>query len=80
MLVEIKSYIAETGSVSMYDLTNHFRVDAETMRGMLAHWIRKGKVRRVAFAEGCGGCGGSPNTSSCGSCSTDSLEIYEWRG
>lgn len=69
ILSEIKSYMAERGRVSIGDLVNHFRAEPEAIRGMLEHWIRKRRIRRL---DGEGTCTG------CTKCDAYALEIYEW--
>lgn len=56
----------------MRDLALHFQVEPEAVRGMLEHWIRKGKVRRDAACPPCG--------SGCCNCASDLTEIYLWNG
>ena len=49
----------------------HFDTESDEMRGMLEHWIRKGKVKKYAFEESC--------RSGCLNCCNDgAMEIYEW--
>lgn len=70
MLVDLRNYVAARGRVSMRDLALHFQVEPEAVRGMLEHWIRKGKVRRDAACPPCG--------SGCCNCASDLTEIYLW--
>lgn len=72
MLMQIRDYCAQRGLVSLHDLTLHFQIEAEVMRGMLEHWIRKGKLCKQAP---CGGC-----VSSCGGCNPTFNEFYRWLG
>ncbi|SNX73892.1 FeoC-like transcriptional regulator [Cereibacter ovatus] len=71
MLLEVRSYLRARRQASLSDLAIRFRSQPDAMRGMLDHWIAKGKVRRIACASACGkGCGG---------CSAASQpEVYEW--
>ncbi len=78
MLMELKTYLERQGSASIFDLSNRFRVSPDALRGMLEHWIRKGKVVRKDFSGDCGGCG---HSGGCGGCaSAVSFEIYDWVG
>ena len=49
----------------------HFRTSPEAMRGMLAVWVKKGKVTAFAAGRACGDCH---------TCDTSLAEIYEWNG
>ena len=71
MLLDIKRYLMERQRVSLQDLALHFDTDADAMRGMLATWIRKGKISKCD-AVACGGC-----SSSCSTAQNE--EAYEWR-
>ncbi|WP_245925089.1 FeoC-like transcriptional regulator [Aliiruegeria haliotis] len=74
--MDIRAYLERHGSANIVDLSNHFRVAPDAMRGMLEHWIRKGSVTRQDFAPSCSGCG----TGSCGGCGVAaSFEIYQAR-
>ncbi len=71
ILTELKSYLVENKSAPLIDMAHHFDVTPDAVKGMLGHWIRKGKVRRVEGGICSKGC-----------CKTDpaNLEIYEWVG
>ena len=71
MLLDIKRYLMERQRVSLQDLALHFDTDADAMRGMLAAWVRKGKISKCD-AVACGGC-----SSSCSTAQNE--EAYEWR-
>ena len=71
MQLDIKRYLMERQRVSLQDLALHFDTDDDAMRGMLATWIRKGKVSKCD-AVACGGC-----SSSCSTAQNE--EAYEWR-
>jgi len=47
----------------------HFDTTPDAVKGMLEHWIRKGKVRRVE---------GSLCNKGCCQAEPAHLEIYEW--
>ena len=72
ILSQIRTYFSDHRVASLTDLSAHFNVDPDAMRGMLGQWERKGKVRKAER----GACS-SPGSKSCGS---DHLEFYEWIG
>ncbi len=77
VLIDLRSYLQQHNQVSMRDLSTHFRLAPDALRGMLAHWMRKGLVERHDFAGGCS-CG-SKSRSACGACGVDNaFEFYEW--
>ncbi len=69
ILTELKTYLILNKRMPLIDIANHFDVTADAIKGMLEHWIRKGKVRCI---EG--------STCSKGCCKADpaNLTIYEW--
>jgi putative ferrous iron transport protein C len=70
ILADVRDYLATRRRAPLADLTARFQVDADALRGMLEHWIRKGRLRRIdAGASACGGC--------CG-CAEKLPEVYEW--
>ena len=70
ILAEVRDYLATRSRVPLADLTAKFDVDAQAMRAMLDHWIRKHRVRRIESDPGrCGAC--------CG-CADKLSEVYEW--
>lgn len=78
MLMELKIYLQTHGSASLSDLSNHFRIAPDALRGMLAHWTGKGMVVRRDGPETCGGC--APVKSCCGCALSANAEVYEWVG
>jgi hypothetical protein len=72
ILSELRDYLKGRQHVSLRDLSLHFNIDADALRGMLQIWIAKGRVRKVA-AESRSECG-----TSCCQCDPSILEIYEW--
>ena len=70
ILTELKSYLLENKRVHLIDLARHFEVTPEALSGMLEHWIRKGKVRRLVGSV----CG----KQCCCQTNPANLEIYEW--
>ena len=72
ILSDIKRYLQERGQATLGDLALHFDVDPDAMRGMLARWVEKGKVARIAGPSGC--------KRGCTACGCDSsMEAYVWR-
>lgn len=70
ILSDVRDYLSARGRVPLSDLVARFDVDADAARDMLAHLIRKGRVRRVDGPAGsCGSC--------CG-CAGTPAEVYEW--
>lgn len=74
MLMELRTYVEAHGSASILDLSNHFRMSPEALRGMLEHWLRKGVLIRHDFSGSCGGCASSGHCGGCGLAA--SMEIY----
>ena len=72
ILSDIKKYFSSQQVASLPDLSVHFSVDPDAMRGMLEQWVRKGKLRKLPQGALCPSC--------CGACDSDNLEIYEWLG
>jgi putative ferrous iron transport protein C len=69
MLTNIQTYIAKHSTVSIADLSLHFRSDREAIRPMLDKLCRKGRIRKLPASGKCGGCT---------SCEQGTLELYEW--
>lgn len=70
-LSALKNYLSERKIVPLNDIAVHFDSDPDALRGMLDHWIRKGRVR-LHQEEGC-------QAKCCGGCSSHgSKEFYEW--
>ncbi|MCP4993004.1 MAG: sugar metabolism transcriptional regulator [Gammaproteobacteria bacterium] len=70
ILSEIKTYLKQRNQATLADIALHFDSNPDAVRGMLATWIRKGKVRQLMVSASCG--------SSCNKCDLASTEIYEW--
>ncbi|WP_373690658.1 FeoC-like transcriptional regulator [Endozoicomonas sp. ISHI1] len=68
MLLSIRDYLSEKGVCTLAELSQHFEVDPEAMKGMLAHWLRKGKL--VEESSGC--------KQGCVSCAPEQLVVYRW--
>lgn len=69
-LLEIKAYLMRVKMASMTSLMSYFNCDADRLRNMLNHWIRKGCVRQCLNKPACG--------KTCAECKVGSVEIYEW--
>lgn len=68
MLIAVKNYMTRQGVTSLQQLALHFQVEPDAMRGMLEHWIRKGRVRRQAACH----------RSACSGCDPAVTECYWW--
>jgi len=71
MLCNLQTYIARRGTVSLSDLSLHFRADEQVIESMLDRLQRKGRIRRLPVAGNC---------SECTCCDRACLEFYEWTG
>lgn len=69
-LIDIKNHMMNVKMSTLANLCSLFNVDPETLRCMLAHWIRKGKIRQCMKKPACG--------SQCFKCPSTTTEIYEW--
>lgn len=69
-LIDIKRYMMQVKVASLSSLSLVFNTDPETLRCMLSHWIRKGKVRQCLKTPACG--------SKCFKCPSATTEMYEW--
>ena len=71
ILSQIKRYLSEKKKIALGELCIHFDTEPDAMRGMLEHWIRKGKVKKHTFEESC--------SNGCLKCRNNgAMEIYEW--
>ena len=69
ILSEIKNFFKKQPVVSLTDLSLHFTVEPDAMRGMLDQWIRKGNVQKLDQEGKCSNCCGRD---------VDHAEIYRW--
>lgn len=69
-LLELKNYLMRVKLASLSSLSAYFNCEADLLRHMLEHWIRKGCVRKCLRTPACG--------TQCGQCSEFATEIYEW--
>jgi len=72
ILSELKAYLSRHKRAGIGVLVNRFEAEPDAIRGMLAHFMRKGRVRRLDSELG--------NCSGCSKCDAFALEIYEWTG
>ncbi len=70
---EIKAYLITKKSASLAELTQHFAIDPDNMRGLLEIWIKQGKLRHSPPVNAC-----CSNGRGCGSCTLTNLEFYDW--
>nr|VFJ74348.1 MAG: FeoC like transcriptional regulator [Candidatus Kentron sp. FW] len=71
ILSELREYLRSNGRAAITDMAYHFETEPDAIRGMLEHWIRKGKVRKLPEGTSCGDCH---------ECAPENVEIYEWAG
>ena len=69
-LLDIKNHMMQVKMASLNNLCSVFKTEPDTLRCMLAHWIRKGKMRQCMKKPACG--------SQCFKCPTSMVEMYEW--
>ena len=72
ILSDIKAYLAARGQATLADIARHFDADPDAVRGMLDHWIRKGRITKQRIEDVCG--------LHCGGCEAAAVEIYVWLG
>lgn len=71
ILSDIKRYLQERQQATLSDIALHFDAEPDAVRGMLEHWVRKGKVERRLLHDACG--------SGCNKCDLSGTEIYLWQ-
>ncbi len=69
MLSTIGHYLEQQHTASLADIARHVDADPDAVRGMIDHWVRKGRVCEVSVA-----CG------DCTQCDPTSIVIYRWVG
>nr|VFK51115.1 MAG: FeoC like transcriptional regulator [Candidatus Kentron sp. TUN]VFK52538.1 MAG: FeoC like transcriptional regulator [Candidatus Kentron sp. TUN]VFK52858.1 MAG: FeoC like transcriptional regulator [Candidatus Kentron sp. TUN] len=72
ILSELREYLRLNGRAAVVDMAYHFDIEPDAVRGMLEHWIRKGKVRKLPEGAICG--------NNCDKCAPGTAGIYEWVG
>ncbi|MBX3708991.1 MAG: FeoC-like transcriptional regulator [Gammaproteobacteria bacterium] len=69
-LLDIKQHMVTVKMASLSSLCRLFNADPDTLRCMLQHWVRKGKIRQCVKKPACG--------STCFQCPSLTTEFYEW--
>lgn len=69
-LIDIKKHMMRVKLASLSSLCHLFNLEAETLRCLLQHWMKKGKIRQCTKQPACG--------SKCFKCPTSATELYEW--
>ena len=72
ILTQIRDYLKQQGQAPLRDMAITFDMDPDALRPLLAHWISKGRIRKLPA--------GSPCPGGCSACLPDSVEIYQWLG
>ncbi|MBT8240631.1 MAG: FeoC-like transcriptional regulator [Acidimicrobiia bacterium] len=67
MLSAIRKYLTQQRTASLADIASHVDADPDAVRGMLDHWVMRGKVCRIPMS--CGGCT---------QCDPTTIETYRW--
>jgi putative ferrous iron transport protein C len=70
ILSDLRVYLKQQRRVALADMSSHFGIEADALRGMLGKWISKGNLRKLPSGTACGG--------SCCKCDPASIELYEW--
>ena len=70
ILLKVRDEIQAKGQISLEDLCAIFQVDPLVMKDMLAHWLRKGVIRRWGSGPLC--------SKSCAHCKPGETEVYLW--
>jgi putative ferrous iron transport protein C len=69
-LIDIKQHMMQVRMATLGSLCAIFNAEAETLRCMLQHWVRKGKIRQCMKEPACG--------TRCFKCPATATELYEW--
>jgi putative ferrous iron transport protein C len=69
-LIAIKNHMRKVKLTTLNNLCLLFNRDAETLRAMLSHWIKKGNIRQCTRTPKCG--------TQCFKCPVAQVEMYEW--
>jgi predicted ArsR family transcriptional regulator len=70
MLSTIRTYLSQRGQATLAEIAMHVDAEPDAVRGMLQHWIRKGRVEQRKVEAACG--------SSCNRCDPAAMELYVW--
>lgn len=71
-LLIIRDYLKQVKIATLQHLCIQFKTEPETIRCLLRHWLKKGKVRQCGKKSACG--------KICFSCPPLQVELYEWVG
>lgn len=71
-LIELRNFVQQRQRVSLQEISQRFHVETGVVEGMIAIWVRKGKISSHENASG--GCSG------CCSCEKGLRLYYEWAG
>ncbi len=71
ILTDIKRYLMRQRIATLRDIALYVDAEPHAVRGMLEHWVRKGRVSKQQATASCG--------SSCTKCDVEATEIYRWR-
>lgn len=69
-LLDIKHYMSKVRMASLASLCTVFKTEPDSLRCLLEHWVKKGKIRQCMKKPACG--------SKCFRCPTTDIELYEW--
>ena len=69
ILLALRDYLVRQETGNLTDMAHRFDLDPHALSGMLEHWIKKGKVRKVPTGTFCDKCSG---------CDVKLMETYEW--
>ncbi len=69
MLSTIRQYLEQRQTASLADIARHLDADPDAVRGMIDHWVQKGKVSEIPVA-----CG------TCTQCDPTTIATYRWLG
>ncbi len=69
-LLAIKNHMMKVKIASLSNICMCLKIDPDLLRNMLAHWMRKGKIRKCMKTPACG--------TKCMQCSSLTTELYEW--
>lgn len=69
-LIDIKHHMMRVKIATLGSLCLLFKAEPDTLRCLLQHWMKKGRIRQCLKKPACG--------SKCFKCDTISTEMYEW--
>ncbi len=70
ILSDVRDYVREHGRASLRDIAVKFDLPETAVLEMLAHWERKGVIRRSAEVPPCGG--------KCAGCVLQCAAVFYW--